>query len=237
MSRANYIIFHPDSARDKVTVMAHSLVGNRLNKKWIGDIWVDAIGNGNEDPYVFNDGWIYSYCHASQLRRKRSKNYIQEGSWLIFCSGDKANDGFLCVDTVFQIGSVHEWTQKPHLELPSTFKSVKRTNTDLWQRHFRFPFDGHHDSVSHSYEAILGPGSSFLPLYKKERVCIEFDAIPQDIARKIGENVRGKYPVNLTDQEIFQVVALIRKNCDTQVLRNIKLPKAQMKKIKLNSGC
>lgn len=94
-SKANYIIFHPDYARDQVKVTGEAIVGNRLQRKWKGDIWVDAIGNGNEDPFVFNSGWIYSYCHASQLRRRVSENYLQKDSWLVFCSGDSANRGIL----------------------------------------------------------------------------------------------------------------------------------------------
>jgi hypothetical protein len=223
-SKANYIIFHPDYARDQVKVTGEAVVGNRLQKKWVGDIWVDAIGNGNEDPYVFNNGWIYSYCHASQLRRNISTNYLQKDSWLIFCSGDSANDGVLCVDTVFQIELVHEWIQTPHLAPPLGFKGVRKNKPDLWNRHLKFPFQGQHSSVSHSYEAALGTNKSFLPLKGNCRVSLDFELIPLAIRNKIIRNVRGKYPVNLTESEASALVTLIRKRCDTQVLRIINLP-------------
>lgn len=230
VSKANYIIFHPDYARQQVSVLAESIVNNRLNKNWSGNIWVDAVGIGNEDPYVFHDGWLYSYCHASQLRRQPSNNYLQPGSWLVFCSGDKANDGILCVDTVFQIGSAHEWIRKPNLAVPLAFKKYFKLNRALWKSHFAYPLqkNGPHQSVTHTYEAILGASKSFLPLYKGERVCLDFDRFPNTLSKKISQNVRGKYPVNLTDDEVSLAVNGIRQKCDTQVLRIISashLPK------------
>lgn len=225
MTRANYIIFHPDNARQQVSVIAESVVGTKLNKRWSGDIWVDAVGMGNEDPYVFHDGWLYSYCHASQLRRVPSGNYLQSGSWLIFCSGDFANKGVLCVDTVFEIAQAHEWTRRPRLAVPSKFKGYVKSNRSLWNRHFAFPLEpnGPHDSVTHTYEATLGVNKSFLPLTKGVRTHVAFDMLPSAIASKISRKVKGKYPVNLTDAEVEKVVDLVRKKCDTQVLRVISI--------------
>ncbi|RAW01556.1 hypothetical protein [Pseudochryseolinea flava] len=235
MNRANYIIFHPDNARDPVRVSATSLVGGKIKRNWLGTIWVDAVGNGNEDPYVFRNGWIYSYCHASQLRRQPSENYLQVGSWLIFCSGDKANDGVLCVDTVFEIGQIHQWAQMPHLSLPVSFKSVKKDEPDAWKRHFKFPFDGYHDSVTHSYEARLGRLNSFLPLVNEQRVCIDFDELPKVIRDKVSSKVKGKYPVNLTEKEMSVTLEIIRKRSHTFVLSDIKLLSSPT--VTRKSGC
>jgi hypothetical protein len=222
MTKSNYIIFHPDYARQKVTVHATSVVGKRLTTNWKGNIWVDQVGIGNEDPYVFHNGWIYSYCHASQLRRQVSKNYIQPGSWLIFCSGDFANDGVLCVDTVFEVGDVHLWGQKP-LSLPTHFNGIKNMASDLWNRHFKFPFKGYHSSVTHTYEAALGKGHSFIPLFQGERVRIDFDELKADVRRLITRKVKGKIPVILSDAEIAPIVKLIRQCSDIQVLMDIQI--------------
>jgi hypothetical protein len=236
MTRANYIIFHPDYARERVSVEATSIVGKKLFKRWQGYIWVDAIGNGNEDPYVFNNGWIYSYCHASQLRRKPSKNYLQPESLLVFCSGDKAEDGILCVDTVFEVGEIHEWSHRPHLSLPNNFSNVKKSHPELWNRHFKFPFKGHHSSVTHTYEAQLGIENSFIPLFSNERVCVDFDDLPRAIRNKISSKLKAKYPVILNDSEISQVVQIIRKKSDTQVLKDIRFSTPRLRN-KMKSGC
>ena len=237
MTKANYIIFHPDYAREKIEVSAACLVATELKKQWVGCIWVDEMHNGNEDPYVFHNDWIYSYCHASQLRRSISNCYIQTGSWLIFCSGDEGNDGILCVDTAFKVGTIHEWTRIPNLELPPSFRNIRKTNKGLWKRHFCFPFNGHHKSVTHSYEAELGIQSSFLPLLKGERTTIELDDLPSDIRSQIANRIYGKYPVLLEDKEIEVIIKELRKRSDTLVLQDIKVSKMNVILGKSKSRC
>lgn len=91
MNKAHYIIFHPDRARQIANVQATVMVKKKILANWNGDIFVDQIGKGNEDPYVFNNPWLYSYCHASQLRRnRREDSYLQIGSTIIFASGQEA---------------------------------------------------------------------------------------------------------------------------------------------------
>ena len=76
MNKANYIIFHPDFERDNIFVSATSIEENKIIENWVGKIYVDKINNGNEDPFVFNNPWLFSYCHASQLRQKNTNDYF-----------------------------------------------------------------------------------------------------------------------------------------------------------------
>lgn len=223
MNRANYIIFHPDSARQPVKVSASCIRNGKVFNDWIGKIWVDDIYNGNEDPFVFSTNWLYSYCHASQLRRINPDNRLEIGSWLIFCSGDKADKEILCVDTVFEIGMLNEWVRNLELTLPVKFKNIKKENFPLWDRHFKFPFEGEHTSVLYTYESKIGENNSFLPLFNGERICIPFSEIPMDIRSKIQKNIWGKFPVNLNNDETETVVNLIRTKTDTLVYKDIVL--------------
>lgn len=228
MSRANYIIFHPDYARQSVNVKATALVNNQLVKNWQGIIWVDQIGVGNEDPYVFGKSWLYSYCHATQLKKEISDTYLQKGSTIIFVSGQSADRNFLTVDTLFIVGDVHLWSKKPDLKLPTKFQNIFQDNkSDLWRRHFRFPFQGIHDSVSHTYEAELwreGKSDySYLPLSEAgERISIPFKLLPLALAEKINGKVKGKIPVILSDIEVSQIAPLINAHSSTKVLKNIR---------------
>jgi hypothetical protein len=226
MDKANYIIFHPDHVRQKIKVSATVMVNNLIVSNWEGNIHVDKIGAGNEDPFVFNNPWLYSYCHASQLRRNiRNDSYLQVGSKLIFVSGQHADNKFLTVDTVFLIGEVVKWG-KP-LELPIKYKShFHNNNSKLWLRHLRFPFHGHHKTVSHSYESELWNCNktefSFLPLDKvQNRISIPFNEFDIDLIKKIEGNVKGKYPVLLNDIEIKSIELLIDKYTATKVLKDI----------------
>ncbi len=229
MKKAHYIIFHPESGgqRQKINVQAMALVNGIFIEEWLGDIYVDRIGVGNEDPFVFNDPWLYSYCHASQLRRNERNNcYLQKGSKLFFVSGQHADTEKLTIDTVFLIGGVQSWVKKP-LELPTIYKKHFEDNKSmLWRRHFRFPFYGSHKTVSHSYEADLWLKNktdfSFLPLNKNDdRVSIPFENFSNNLLEKLKKKVVGKYPVLLTDKEMQIVSTLIDKATKTKVLKNI----------------
>lgn len=236
MNKAHYLIFHPDYARQSVKVKATALVNNQLVKNWQGTIWVDEIGEGNEDPFVFGESWLYSYCHATQLKKEISDTYLQKGSTLIFVSGQQADRNFLTVDTLFRIGDIHHWTKKPNLKLPPKFQSIFQDNkSDLWRRHFRFPFSKIHDSVSHTYEAELWregkPDFSYLPLNEiGERTSIPFNLISLALVQKIKGKVKGKRPLLLTDKEIIEITHLIEIHSSTKVLKNISISTAVVSK-------
>lgn len=229
MSKANYLVFHPDNARERTNVHAIAMVNGQLSLNWQGDIWVDSIGVGNEDPFVFNDPWLYSYCHASQLRRNyRKDSYLQIGSKIIFVSGQYADKGYLTVDTYFLIGGIQKWIHKPKLKLPTAYnKHYKNNNSDLWCRHLKFPFAGSHKKVSHTFEAELWQEDktifSFLPLDNmQQRVSIPLGNFSKEIKSIIELKRNGKYPVLLTDTEINSVLTEIDKAAYTKVLRILK---------------
>jgi hypothetical protein len=227
MNKAHYIIFHPDHARQQTPVRAIAMVQGQVLKNWSGNIYVDRIGIGNEDPFVFNAPWLYSYCHASQLRRnfRQDNNYLQSGSKIFFVSGQQADQGLLTIDTVFLIGGVQPWDSKPTLHLPTKYQNHFQNNKSiLWRRHFRFPFQGSHITVSHTYEAALWQENktdfSFLPLNESnERVSVPFDEFPNDLLKKIAEKVKGKYPVLLTDSEINIIATQLEKRVTTKILK------------------
>jgi hypothetical protein len=98
MTAAHYVLFHPEKKRVQVQVKAMAFRQGDTIPNWLGDVWVDKP-NGNEDPFVFVEPWVYTYCYATQLRREpRQSSHIQPGSYLIFCSGDIADEHKLCVD-------------------------------------------------------------------------------------------------------------------------------------------
>lgn len=223
--KANYIIFHPDSQRESVPVKALAIENNKLVTNWVGNIFVDSIGKGNEDPFVFSDPWLYSYCHATQLKRNEGIESLQVGSIIIFVSGQDAEKGFLSVDTVFLIADLQKWKRTPNLELPFKYdKHYKDEKSMLWNRHFRFPFDGCHSSVTYTYEAKLWVNDksdfSFLPLNDEgHKVTLRIDELTIDLNAKISKKVIGKYPVRLTDKEVNEVVDKINNASFTKVLK------------------
>jgi hypothetical protein len=165
----HYLIFHPDRARQRTEVQAKALINNQP-VDWQGYVWVDRPG-GNEDPFMFSDQWLYSYCHATQLRRQSRSNaaYVKAGSHLFFCSGDAADNGLIQLDTIFVVGHIAEWPSSQE-GLPVEFEShYMNSDSELWQRHFRYPFIGQHEGKYTYVSRHWSDGEteySFLPVSK-----------------------------------------------------------------------
>jgi hypothetical protein len=126
------------------------------------------------------------------------------------------------------VGEIQKWSNNPLLDLPIKYQShFKENSSDLWRRHFRFPFYGIHTGVSHTYEAKLwqiGESDfSFLP-YDKDgvKVSIPFGNFNNELANKIGGKVKGKYPVLLSDDEVNLISDIIKGIATIKVLSNIK---------------
>lgn len=230
---SNYIIFHPN--RDKVKALATVInSNNEIIYDWEGQIFVDNLDGKNEDPFIFNNPWIYSYCHASQLKRnQRRGSYLQPGSKLIFVSGPDADNGMFTVDTIFIIDSVLKWdTSLPanSREVPSKYSLIKNDrNSVLWNKHFKFPFEGQHSKVTHSYEAKLWEDHeiqtqySYLPLTENQQsVSIPFSELPCSIMNILIKKRKGKFPAEISSEDINLILELIESKTSTKVVRDIR---------------
>lgn len=217
----HYVIFHPESSRERIYIEGSAIVEGR-HQKWAGHIWVDDE-NGNEDPYVLTDRWLYSYCHATQLRRAPAPTgCVSSGSFLFFCDGDAANTSYLMIDTVFVVSHVAEWPSLPG-GLPEEFQShFNKVESDLWSRHFRFPFEGEHAGkftyvASAYYEGVRE--YSFLPLNEQGvRVAIEFSQLSRNTRGAISCKVRGKFPALLDKSQKNEVLGRVRELAKIQVV-------------------
>jgi hypothetical protein len=222
MPPQHYLIFHPDRARTKTRVQANALIGDQLID-WQGHVWVDNP-SGNEDPFVFSQSWLYSYCHATQIRRTPRPNseYVSTGSYLFFCSGDAANEGAIQLDTVFVVDHVATWPANQQ-GLPEEFKEHYRNNSsDLWQRHFRYPFYGSHEG-KYTYvsrqQCDRTDGYSFLPIAKSgDRVSFELDALTRDLRQSISEKITGKRPVPVREDQKTELLTRILSLTEVQVI-------------------
>jgi hypothetical protein len=79
---------------------------------------------GNQDPYVWNDPFLHTFCHITELRSP------DVGDIQIWVSGDTFPDfNSLYCDLVFTVGSVHIWPQAnllspadPIVDTPESFQ-------------------------------------------------------------------------------------------------------------------
>jgi hypothetical protein len=227
MSIAHYIVFHPDYARQTIDVNATILSDGEIVMGWQGRIHVDQVGEGNEDPFVFHNPWLYSYCHATQLKRKKSTGpYVQPGSVIIFVSGQSADNAVLSVDTVFVVGAARPWPDEP-LQLPKVYRGCfEDSDSPLWERHFKFPFLGIHKTVTHTYEAAMWEEGkslfSFLPLNATGgKASLPFAQLENQLAMKVKGKLFGKRPVPLTQGEMQTVLKQLETVTAIKVLRDV----------------
>lgn len=244
---ANYIIFHPkrQSVKASATVLHRN---GTINKDWEGTIFVDSVFSGNEDPFVFNNPWLYSYCHSSQLRRN-SKNtpYLQPGSKLIFVDGEEADKGNFVVDTVFIVKDSLLWGKSlgPIQYLPTKYADIMNNeSSELWDRHFKFPFipPYAHKNVTHSYEADLWDDKkeiySFLPLNSEGAVLsLSLLSLPISVQNLVEKKRRGKFPILIESDIINEIITMINTAVDIKVVKDIKLQDFEFTKSKHCGGC
>jgi hypothetical protein len=221
----HYIIFHPKRALVDVTA---SIIKRNKTLSWQGKVFVDRVknGTGNEDPYVFNDPWLYSYCKIRYLLPK-FKPPVENGSILLFCNGSKAAQRRLEIDTVFVVAEKLPWVIKS-LNLPEKYaKHQDNPASALWNNHFKFGIGERREHPGRfTIEAKMhsnGSDYSFLP-YSKEchLVEIDFSEISNSTVDKINSNIKGKYPVLLEDSEILPILNIIREKSCFKVVGDVK---------------
>lgn len=237
----HYVIWHPDRQRHGFvpkSARAFHWNGSGLTGPHVyhGPIWVDnhpsMVGQKpgfvkccNEDPWVLSTTWLYSFCHATQLRRDASKgrSYVKRGSILFFASGDQwYGKDKLVIDTVFVVRDRHEWL--PPGNLPATLSSSFIPGTKEYNRHLVYGVLGNTTPQhigTYTYEAELQPPKleiepeaeqntrySFLPLMAREdkpgdyeRLAIPSSAIQPGLQTLLSRKAYGKPPVPIGDVE------------------------------------
>ncbi|MBN3946619.1 MAG: hypothetical protein HWQ38_09030 [Nostoc sp. NMS7] len=237
MEPLHYLIFHPDYARQKTEVYGQALINTQVTD-WKGQVWVDSPG-GNEDPFVFSQKWLYSYCHATQLRRKpKNSPYITGGSYLFFCNGDAAAQGVIQLDTVFVIDHTANWPNNQQ-GLPEEFQQdYNNTKSDLWERHFKYAFLDHHRGT-YTYVSRQWCDSrdeySFLPISQNgERVTFDINVLTPNLKFLVQSRIKGKYPVSLSVEYKVELLEITLSLTNVQVIGNLT---RQYEKINSTDSC
>jgi hypothetical protein len=225
----SYVVFHPERYRYKADVGGRAIVRGVV-EDWEGKV---CLGAGSGDPYVLNNQWLYSFCHATQLRRKPSKygDYVKEGSCIFFCNGDVVKSGTLQMDTVFVVDHVATW---PKHGVPDDFAHhYKNPRSVLWRDHFQFGINGPHCGkytfVGRQWRGAIQE-FSFLPLDGDgRRSSFRLSDLSSATRSHIESNIRGKRPVLLDDEQKDEILNMLLKIVAVQVieLRNTKHARRQ----------
>lgn len=259
----HYLIFHPE--RQGCNIQGKSFINGDISD-FNGNIFVDEkLGKNppsgaNEDPYVFQLPWLYSFCHATQLRRFSSPGTnIGPGSILIFAE-DLKSSGELLIDTVFLVENQYPW-HTPGLCPPKQL--LPKSASVHKHPHFRGGLKslnnaGHHGVLTYTARSyihaaqgkeVCGIKYSFLPLtesYLPVKINISSISLT-GLSNSINKNMHGRYPLLLDDQSASHLIAIILNASSHRVVeinRIITTPKntgascwKSKKQTRANSSC
>jgi hypothetical protein len=115
---AGYLVYHPKRAV--------AVFGNRF-------VHHDPPG-GNQDPYVWNDPFLHTYCHMTQMRP-------EIGQTILWVSGNNwpAFDQLRC-DLVFTVGAKLFWTDSNHISPSDPIVDSPRAYDEHYRWAHQHPF-------------------------------------------------------------------------------------------------
>ena len=117
-----------------------------------GIAYHDHIGNHNQDPYIWNDKFLHSYCHITQ-----SRNDIGQVNFWVSTNNLNKIEKILC-DLVFVVGEKHYWENANHIDISNSLVD----NKQAFDEHYNYHSD-HRYNKRKRYTLKADPISSFQP--------------------------------------------------------------------------
>lgn len=117
-SAASWLIYHP--RREQRSLDGHIVHFDRTR--------------GNQDPYLWTDRFLHTYCHMSQLR-------ADVGGIHLWVTGDDFPDfSRLYCDLVFVVAEKHLWQQPNHIAPADQLVDSEEAFNDHYRWHSQHPY-------------------------------------------------------------------------------------------------
>ena len=115
----------------------------------------DRFGEKNEDPYIWNERFLHSYCHITQMKSK-------VGDMNFWVSGDNLNSftSLLC-DCVFVVDEKSGWNNSNHLSPHDKIVEDQLT----FDHHYQWGGKQHYFKKRKRYTLKADPIKSFQPQF------------------------------------------------------------------------
>ena len=158
---AHYVIVgHP--VREKMTIEVKEHPGKKFN------ISIDKRKNEgkNEDPYVFTENFLYSFCHAYEAITKKIRNKVKanESVYFIFVARINNSSEIFEIDTIIKAKEIIEWPEKGNRNEENLYFLEKNAK----ENHLPTIIDGNlqEHNRNNLYTCIGDENESFLPMIK-----------------------------------------------------------------------
>ena len=136
------------------------------------DISFDGFKNEkyNEDPFIWNKNFLYSFCHAHHVLTKEIRQKIKEEEiYFVFVAKTEDDPKKVEIDTILKAKEIYEWPNKNERFEENLCSQI--FNANVLKYHLpNLPGDGtisEHDNKS-LYTCVGDKESSFLPMKKDE---------------------------------------------------------------------
>lgn len=133
------------------------------------DISFDGFKNEkhNEDPFIWNDSFLYSFCHANHALSAKIRQWIKEEVYFVFVARTEKKSEIVEIDTIIKAEEIYEWPDKNERFEGNLCSQI--FNDKVVKYHLpNLPGDGtisEHDN-EHLYTCVGDKRSSFLPMEK-----------------------------------------------------------------------
>lgn len=120
-------------------------------------VYYDSF-SGNQDPYIWNEKFLYSYCQL-QNRREYLLDRLAVGDCLFFVSTERGSTQlkFLVCDLVFEIEEIKQWKEP--------FPKYDSLCNYSWKDHYRWWVDHPNCLIeSKRYSFVASSEKSFQPI-------------------------------------------------------------------------
>ena len=159
------------------------------------DISFDGFKNEkhNEDPFIWNDSFLYSFCHANHALSAEIRQRIKEEEvYLVFVAQMEKKPEIVEIDTIIKAEEIYEWPDKNERFKENLCRQI--FNDKVVKYHLpNLLGDGtisEHDN-EHLYTCVGNKESSFLPMEKYEDIFIPFQ-FENDDSKKLLDLIKIK---------------------------------------------
>lgn len=154
----------------------------------------------NEDPFIWNDNFLYSFCHANHalsadIRQKIKKEEV----YLVFVSKTGRNSKIVEIDTIIKAEEIYEWPNKNERFKESLCSKI--FNGKVIAHHLPKFLEGGGISEHNNknlYTCVGDSDGSFLPMKKDGDIFIPF-RFNESVSKNLLELIK------VTDNDMYYV--------------------------------
>ncbi len=191
------IVGHP--VREKMTIEVEEYPGKKFN------ISIDKRKNKgkNEDPYIFTENFLYSFCHAYEAITKKIRNKVKanESVYFIFVARIENKSKIFEIDTIIKAKEIVEWPEKGN-RYEKNLSFLKDDN--VRKHHLSAIIDGNlqEHNRKNLYTCIGYKNKSFLPMIENS----EDEYIPYRFSKELSEKIKSMLTRRRKEYKRFYVV-------------------------------